>query len=194
MSLTQDMPAAVTAGSASAYATSNGRRSNPLAVFGAESYHLEALERAVTVALSPLDYPDPAAWGDALTRALCSLVQAPGPFYCQATRSAGVPSGETHRTLLIRRRGLSTTRRRSDFIDVTESTSCFGLGTILPVPRRLPPRQPRPKPSEFVFRYLVGTSPRSACTASGRSGPRHSRSSLRCARSRRRFALASARG
>ena len=76
MSLTQDMPAAVTAGSASAYATSKGRRSNPLAVFGAESYHLEALERAVTVALSPLDYPDPAAWGDALTRALCSLAGA----------------------------------------------------------------------------------------------------------------------
>jgi len=35
--------------------------------------HLELLERAVTIALSPLDYADATAWGDALTAALCTL-------------------------------------------------------------------------------------------------------------------------
>jgi hypothetical protein len=37
---------------------------------------LEHLERAVTVALSPLDYSDPAAWATALTATLCSLANA----------------------------------------------------------------------------------------------------------------------
>jgi DNA-binding CsgD family transcriptional regulator/PAS domain-containing protein len=38
-----------------------------------DAQHLERLERAVTVALSPLDYADATAWGDALTAALCAL-------------------------------------------------------------------------------------------------------------------------
>jgi DNA-binding CsgD family transcriptional regulator len=38
--------------------------------------HLELLERAVSVALSPLDFPDPTSWGDALTTALCALTEA----------------------------------------------------------------------------------------------------------------------
>ena len=42
----------------------------------ADAQHLELLERAVTVALSPLDYADSTAWGDALTSALCSLADA----------------------------------------------------------------------------------------------------------------------
>ena len=43
-----------------------------------DARHLEALERAITVALSPLDYHDAVQWGDALTAALCSLAEAPG--------------------------------------------------------------------------------------------------------------------
>jgi len=42
----------------------------------ADAQHLEILERAVTVALSPLDYAHATAWGDALTAALCSLADA----------------------------------------------------------------------------------------------------------------------
>ena len=38
--------------------------------------HLELLERAVSVALSPLDFPDATSWGDALTAALCALTDA----------------------------------------------------------------------------------------------------------------------
>jgi DNA-binding CsgD family transcriptional regulator len=38
--------------------------------------HLELLERAVSVALSPLDFPDATSWGDALTAALCALTNA----------------------------------------------------------------------------------------------------------------------
>ena len=37
---------------------------------------LELLERAVSVALSPLDFPDATSWGDALTAALCALTDA----------------------------------------------------------------------------------------------------------------------
>ena len=37
---------------------------------------LELLERAVSVALSPLDFADATSWGDALTAALCSLTDA----------------------------------------------------------------------------------------------------------------------
>ena len=38
--------------------------------------HLELLERAISVALSPLDFPDATSWGDALTAALCALTDA----------------------------------------------------------------------------------------------------------------------
>lgn len=44
---------------------------------GSDARHLEALERAITVALSPLDFPDVIRWGDALTAALCTLADAP---------------------------------------------------------------------------------------------------------------------
>ena len=47
----------------------------------ADAQHLELLERAVTVALSPLDYPGTTAWGDALTAALCSLADATAGAY-----------------------------------------------------------------------------------------------------------------
>ena len=39
--------------------------------------HLEALERAISVALSPLEFPNAIHWGDALTAALCTLADAP---------------------------------------------------------------------------------------------------------------------
>jgi len=44
---------------------------------GSDARHLEALERAISVALSPLDFPDIIRWGDALTAALCTLADAP---------------------------------------------------------------------------------------------------------------------
>lgn len=43
---------------------------------GHASPPLELLEHAVTIALSPLDYPDIMSWGDALTSALCLLAEA----------------------------------------------------------------------------------------------------------------------
>ena len=46
-----------------------------------DARHLELLERAVSIALSPLDYGDPTAWGDALTGALCSLADAAAGAY-----------------------------------------------------------------------------------------------------------------
>jgi len=42
-----------------------------------DARHLEALERAISVALSPMDFPNVVRWGDALTAALCTLVDAP---------------------------------------------------------------------------------------------------------------------
>ena len=42
-----------------------------------DARHLEALERAISVALSPLDFPNAIHWGDALTAALCALADAP---------------------------------------------------------------------------------------------------------------------
>ena len=44
---------------------------------GAGARHLEVLERTISVALSPLDFPNPIEWGDALTAALCALAEAP---------------------------------------------------------------------------------------------------------------------
>ena len=44
---------------------------------GSDARHLEALERAISVALSPLEFPDVIRWGDALTAALCVLTDAP---------------------------------------------------------------------------------------------------------------------
>ena len=44
---------------------------------GSDARHLEALERAISVALSPLEFPDVIRWGDALTAALCTLADAP---------------------------------------------------------------------------------------------------------------------
>ena len=44
---------------------------------GSDARHLEALERAISVALSPLEFPDVIRWGDALTAALCILADAP---------------------------------------------------------------------------------------------------------------------
>lgn len=44
---------------------------------GSDARHLEALERAISVALSPLEFPDVIRWGDALTAALCALADAP---------------------------------------------------------------------------------------------------------------------
>jgi len=61
------------------------------AVFGTPRAHaafpspdtrdLDRLEHAVTVALSPLEYADATAWGDALTAALCSLADATAGTY-----------------------------------------------------------------------------------------------------------------
>ena len=48
----------------------------PAVARSAEARHLELLERAVSVALSPLDFRDAIAWGDALTAALCALADA----------------------------------------------------------------------------------------------------------------------
>jgi DNA-binding NarL/FixJ family response regulator len=42
-----------------------------------DARHLEALERAISIALSPLEFPDAIRWGDALTAALCTLADAP---------------------------------------------------------------------------------------------------------------------
>ncbi len=44
---------------------------------GSDARHLEALERAISIALSPLEFPDAIGWGDALTAALCTLADAP---------------------------------------------------------------------------------------------------------------------
>jgi DNA-binding CsgD family transcriptional regulator len=44
---------------------------------GSDARHLEALERAISVALSPLEFPNAIHWGDALTAALCTLAEAP---------------------------------------------------------------------------------------------------------------------
>jgi len=44
---------------------------------GSDARHLEALERAISVALSPLEVPNAIRWGDALTAALCALADAP---------------------------------------------------------------------------------------------------------------------
>ena len=44
---------------------------------GSDARHLEALERAISVALSPLEFPNAIHWGDALTAALCALADAP---------------------------------------------------------------------------------------------------------------------
>jgi DNA-binding CsgD family transcriptional regulator len=44
---------------------------------GSDVRHLEALERAISVALSPLEFPNVIQWGDALTAALCTLANAP---------------------------------------------------------------------------------------------------------------------
>jgi len=44
---------------------------------GSDARHLEALERAISVALSPLDFSNAIRWGDALTAALCALADAP---------------------------------------------------------------------------------------------------------------------
>ena len=44
---------------------------------GSDARHLEALERAISVALSPLEFPNATEWGDALTAALCALADAP---------------------------------------------------------------------------------------------------------------------
>ncbi len=44
---------------------------------GSDARHLEALERAISVALSPLDFPNAIHWGDALTAALCAMADAP---------------------------------------------------------------------------------------------------------------------
>lgn len=41
-----------------------------------EGRHLHRLERALSVALSPLDFSDATAWGDALTTALCQLAES----------------------------------------------------------------------------------------------------------------------
>ena len=60
MSLLLDPPAAAAAGNTLAHAP----------------HHIEQLEHAVTVALSPLEYPDSASWGDAITRAICCLANA----------------------------------------------------------------------------------------------------------------------
>lgn len=43
---------------------------------GSDARHLEALERAISVALAPLEFPNVIQWGDALTAALCALANA----------------------------------------------------------------------------------------------------------------------
>ena len=74
MSVPFDAPASDLAGTAAAQSTAGYRFLNPPP--GSTDPHLELLERAVTVALSALDFADRSSWGDALTRALCSLAGA----------------------------------------------------------------------------------------------------------------------
>jgi DNA-binding CsgD family transcriptional regulator len=75
MSIVQHAPSIGTIGSAFESSTTSSR-----SVRGGtradNARGLEYLERAVTVALSPLDYSDPAAWATALTATLCSLANA----------------------------------------------------------------------------------------------------------------------
>lgn len=70
---------------------------------GSDARHLEDLERAISVALSPLDFSDVIRWGDALTAALCALVGAPAgaillpeatPRWRAVSRTAGSPGHE----------------------------------------------------------------------------------------------------
>jgi DNA-binding CsgD family transcriptional regulator len=75
MSIVQHAPPVGTSGSAFESSTTSSRSaSGRLRVDNTRE--LEHLERAVTVALSPLDYSDPAAWATALTATLCSLANA----------------------------------------------------------------------------------------------------------------------
>ncbi|HUQ81866.1 MAG TPA: LuxR C-terminal-related transcriptional regulator [Gemmatimonadaceae bacterium] len=57
------------------------RITGEFAAIPAGARHLELLERAVTVALSPFDYTDVTTWGDALTLALCTLAGARAGAY-----------------------------------------------------------------------------------------------------------------
>jgi DNA-binding CsgD family transcriptional regulator len=75
MAIVPDLPPAESAG-ASAHAPTADRQPTMPTSASADSQHLELLERAVTVALSPLEYGDPVSWGEALTRALCVLGSA----------------------------------------------------------------------------------------------------------------------
>lgn len=68
-----------------------------------DARHLEALERAISVALSPLDFADAIQWGDALTAALCALADAqagaillpePTPRWRAVSRLASSPGHE----------------------------------------------------------------------------------------------------
>jgi hypothetical protein len=59
---------------------------------GSDARHLEALERAISVALSPLEFPNAIHWGDALTAALCTLADAPaGAISFPRPHRAGAP-------------------------------------------------------------------------------------------------------
>src|SRR5690348_10234521 len=73
------------AADASAAATAVDPAERPEAVFTpvatapslpTDARYLEQLERAVSVALSPLDFPNAIAWGDELTSSLCPLANA----------------------------------------------------------------------------------------------------------------------
>ena len=76
MSLVLDTPRAVSA--ISAPLSSAAIVSPGTANVSDEIHRLAQLERAVAVALSPLDYADATAWGDALTAALCAVADADG--------------------------------------------------------------------------------------------------------------------
>jgi DNA-binding CsgD family transcriptional regulator/PAS domain-containing protein len=108
MSLVHHVPRIATAGSA--FEPSAAYRRPISAVPPADTARdLQHLEHAVTVALSPLDYSDQSAWGDALTAALCALANADtgayllpgaGPFWREVPRNGRAHDEATERLCL----------------------------------------------------------------------------------------------
>ena len=78
MSVVLDRPSIGSASGAVAQVSSipTPSRGTPAVSPGADPRQLELLERAVSVALSPLNYSGVSAWGEALTAALCPLAGA----------------------------------------------------------------------------------------------------------------------
>jgi hypothetical protein len=76
MSLAHAASRAGTASSSSEWRAATLGAEAVIAARSPDARHLELLERAASVALSPLDFTDAIGWGDALTAALCALADA----------------------------------------------------------------------------------------------------------------------